>query len=815
MGFPISPAVNVSEIDLTTVVPGLGTTGGAFAGAFQWGPVLDRTLVDSELVLVNRFGKPNDDTFKSFFTCADYLAYANNLTVVRVVGTAAKNAVCTGSAILVKNEDHYENTFADGTNSVGPWAAKYPGTLGNSLKVSIADQGNYGTWAYKDEFDSAPGTSEWAEKTGATRDELHVVVVDEDGLWTGVQGEILEKFGYLSKASDAKSPNGASIYYMNVVNRTSKYIWWMDHPTTVTNWGIAAGTTRFDLLSTSVVVVTGTHTGTFEADEDVVVYEAILDTLSVDVPGTGYVTPPTIAFSGGGGIDGEVTQATGHVHLTEASLDNFIIEDAGSGFTEAPTITFSGGGRTGASGATQATGHVHIGITGADTGKIIDVNIDTSGTNYTCSPTITLHATTGAEPIGTAAITAIMTTAGGATGSIASAHVDTPGSGYTLEPTITLTVTSGGSNGVILPIVDRTDEYVIKTAVVDSWTVGTHTLMITPTLGELFVQDEPIVGVDSGATADVDSVTTPTVAYSLTGGVTTAPADGDIETGLDEFVNAETVDVGLILTGAATTQVAEYAIDNIAEVRKDCVVFISPLMADVVNNPGDEADDIVVTRNALTSSSYAFMDGNWYYRYDKYNDRYRWVPCNGSVAGLAARTDEIRDPWYSFAGLNRGILKNVVKLAWNPSKAFRDQLYKSGVNSIVSFQGQGTVLYGDKTLLSKPSAFDRINVRRLFIVLEKSIATAAKYTLFEFNDEFTRAQFRTLIEPFLRDVQGRRGIFDFKVVCDTTNNTPEVIDTNRFIGDIYVKPARSINFIQLNFCAVRTGVAFEEIVGKF
>jgi phage tail sheath protein FI len=209
------------------------------------------------------------------------------------------------------------------------------------------------------------------------------------------------------------------------------------------------------------------------------------------------------------------------------------------------------------------------------------------------------------------------------------------------------------------------------------------------------------------------------------------------------------------------------------------------------------------------------MDGNWKKQYDKYNDTFRWVPCNADVAGLAARTDTERDPWFSFAGLNRGTLKNVVRLAWNPSKAFRDELYRSGVNPIVTFRAQGPVLYGDKTLLSKPSAFDRINVRRLFIVLEKSIATAAKFTLFEFNDEFTRAQFRTLIEPFLRDVQGRRGIYDFKVVCDSTNNTGEVIDTNRFVGDIYIKPARSINYIQLNFVAVRTGVAFEEIVGRF
>jgi len=257
-----------------------------------------------------------------------------------------------------------------------------------------------------------------------------------------------------------------------------------------------------------------------------------------------------------------------------------------------------------------------------------------------------------------------------------------------------------------------------------------------------------------------------------------------------------------------------YIIDNICEVRKDCVVFGSPQKADSVNNK-DAADDIVEFRNVVRSSSYAMMDSGYKYQYDKYNDIYRWVPLNGDVAGLVVRTDDVRDPWFSPGGFNRGQIKNVVKLGYNPRKAFRDVLYKAGVNPVVTFPGQGTVLFGDKTLLAKPSAFDRINVRRLFIVLEKAIATAAKFTLFEFNDEFTRAQFVNLVEPFLRDVQGRRGIYDFRVVCDESNNTGEVIDRNEFIGDIYIKPARSINFIQLNFVAVRTGVEFSEVVGKF
>jgi hypothetical protein len=290
-------------------------------------------------------------------------------------------------------------------------------------------------------------------------------------------------------------------------------------------------------------------------------------------------------------------------------------------------------------------------------------------------------------------------------------------------------------------------------------------------------------------------------------------------TGYEPYRNAEDIDISLILAGKARNegQMAQWLIDNVAEYRMDCVVFASPDKTDVVQNIfGDQSQDIVDFRNTMGSSSYGILDSGYKYQYDKYNDIYRWIPLNGDIAGLAVRTDETRDPWYSPAGFNRGQIKNIIKLAFNPESAERDLLYKNGVNPVVTFPGQGTVLFGDKTLLSKPSAFDRINVRRLFIVLEKAIATAAKFSLFEFNDEFTRAQFVSIVEPFLRDVQGRRGIFDFKVVCDESNNTPEIIDRNEFVGDIYIKPARSINFfIQLNFIAVRTGVEFSEVVGNF
>lgn len=322
-------------------------------------------------------------------------------------------------------------------------------------------------------------------------------------------------------------------------------------------------------------------------------------------------------------------------------------------------------------------------------------------------------------------------------------------------------------------------------------------------------------------TSQLQSVDLITFIDTLTDGNNgTAPTQDDYIIAYDVFKDKENIDISFIIAppvvdSLTDSVVANYLIQNIAEIRKDVVVYLSPRYADVVNKPKLERANVIDYRNTLTSSSYGFMDSGWKYMYDKYNNTFRWVPLCGDTAGTAARTDDERDSWWSHAGFNRGIIKNVVRLAWNPSQADRDDLYQAGVNPVVTFNGSGTVLFGDKTLLDRPSAFDRINVRRLFIVLEKAIAEAAKSSLFEFNDEFTRSRFVNIVEPFLRDVQSRRGITAFKVVCDGTNNTAQVIDTNRFIGDIYIKPARSINFITLNFVAVPTGVEFNTVVGQF
>ena len=633
MAFQLSPGINVSEIDLTTIVPSVATSIGGIAGNFNWGPVNEVVTVSDEVTLVDRFGKPDNTNYEYWFSTANFLAYSNNLKIVRAVDTATTlNASANGTGVLIENESDYENNHENASNSTfGPFAARWAGALGNSLRVSICPssqafsanltvtdslranavtagatvinvQGNAdaranlanndlisvdggstyirvaevnataiivstapGTvanstpilrkWQYADQFGVAPGTSSYVSDKNGSGDEMHIIVIDEDGKFGGSANTVLEKYAFVSKASDAISNDGSSNFYKTILNEQSRYVWWMAHQPGSSNWGTAA-----------------------------------------------------------------------------------------------------------------------------------------SGTTYT--------------------------------------NLRNPW----------YSSLSAGANGTI--------------------------------------------------------------------------AAAQIITAYGFLSNPDVVDVSLLISGPGNATVAASLISTV-ESRKDCLVFLSPTRASVVNNAGSESTSILSFRAGLTSSSYAVLDSGYKYQYDKYNDVYRYVPLNGDIAGVCARTDLERDPWFSPGGLNRGIIKNVIKLAYNPTKAERDNLYVQGINPVVTFQGEGTILFGDKTMLNRPSVFDRINVRRLFVVLEKSIARAARSTLFEFNDQFTRAQFVNLVEPYLRDVQGRRGITDFRVVCDTTNNTPEVIDSNRFVGDIYIKPARSVNFIQLNFVAVRTGVSFEEIVGRF
>jgi phage tail sheath protein FI len=303
---------------------------------------------------------------------------------------------------------------------------------------------------------------------------------------------------------------------------------------------------------------------------------------------------------------------------------------------------------------------------------------------------------------------------------------------------------------------------------------------------------------------------------SLANGVDGSVTTGDRSEALDEFNDADTVDLNLLISGDADLVFAKDCLD-VAATRKDCLAFISPLISDVVGVSNSATQTTNVTdyfnnvSTGFNSSSYSVFDSGWKYMYDTYNDNYIWVPLNGDIAGTCASTDDAADPWFSPAGMSRGNIKGSIKLAFNPTKTQRDTLYKGRINPVVTFPGMGTLLWGDKTAQSKASAFDRINVRRLFMVLEKAISIASRAQLFELNDDITRSNFVAMTEPFLRDVQGRRGITDFKVVCDTSNNTGDVIDRNEFRADIYIKPARSINFITLTFVATRTGVSFSEV----
>ena len=563
MAFQVSPGVLVSEVDATNVVPAVSSNIGGFAGELNWGPVEKVVQVGSENELAEVFGNPDDNNFDHFLVAASYLKYGNALKVVRGKIAGMLNS-CNGAGKLVENEDLLSGqTFTATQNFV----ARYPGALGDSLKIEIAHSdisgGNFTAWSHSGLFSEAPGTSEYATPIDAdSGDEIHIVVKDEDGLITGTKGTVLEVYEFLSQASDAKDSAGNSLFFKDVINQKSEYI----------------------------------YVGT-AADAD--------------------------------------------------------------GLTEA--------GQTVAQAGASAGGFVN---TGTD---VLSFSL------------------------------------------------------------------SNGSNG------------------------------------------------------------------------SSVMSEAEIRAAYDHLADADTVDLSLLFCPGAAFATANHVI-GIAAARKDCMAFVSPEVSDTEGLSASDALTAVLDfAGNLNSSSYGSCDSSSIYVYDKYNDVYRYIAASGHMAGLCAKSERLSDAWFSPAGFNRGNLLGITKLAFNPSQSQRDSLYKARVNPIISAPGQGTVLFGDKTLLKRPSAFDRINVRRLFIVLEKAVSTAAKFQLFEFNDEFTRAQFKNLVEPFLRDVKGRRGLTDFSVICDETNNTSAVIDGNKFVADIFVKPARSINFIQLNFIATRSGVEFSEI----
>ena len=769
MGFQVSPGVNVSEIDLTTIIPAVSTTTGAFAGHFRWGPVGQRVLLDSEDTLVKNFIEPNSNTASDFFTAANFLAYGNALYTVRVVNqlttsAGAMNARSNGSNssyLLVKNEDDFNNNHNGTLIGAGRWIAKYAGNRGNSLKVSVCPSANAfestlsgtGTRGF-----TIGGTTLSAANNAGLSATVFTVVTNASGVVTSITANTKSK----AASSNLISQINVNDYLIfNTVSGTQRKI----------TARVASNTSSSVITGWTVTLTTATTAG------------ASNGTIGVTSTKYGWYTSTSVAGT-----------------LTFSNNSTIVISNANVGSQlSAGDYLVAGPDNVSVKISSVAANGRYITLTS----KYVS--------NTTVQPvTSTTRRWEYFDYFPSAPGTSdIVAKSGSTNDELHIAVVDEDGlftgiAGTVLEifPNISKALGAKSENGTDIYYrshINQNSRYIYWAAPLSGIT----------NIGKSYVTLNINFSAGNGA------VVNDSLYYGRDGAL---PRAADYINGYNLFRNAEEVDVSLILGGASDSTRAIHIINNIVEYRKDCIAVFSPRYADVVNNSGyagSETDDIITFRNTLPSTSYAILDSGWKYQYDKYADVYRYVPANGDTAGTMVRTDIERDPWWSPAGYNRGQIKNVIKMAYNPGKTDRDQLYKRGINPIVTFPGEGTILFGDKTLLTKPSAFDRINVRRLFIVLEKAIATASKYTLFEFNDAFTRAQFKAMVEPFLRDVQGRRGITDFRVVCDETNNTPEVIDRNEFIGDIYIKPARSINFIQLNFVAVRTGVDFTEIVGKF
>ena len=638
MAFSVSPSVIVREVDASAAVPAIATPPAAIAGVFRWGPVGEAVLVSSENDLVNRFGKPTNDNYETFFVAADYLSYANALYVARVDNGAVK-----ASASDTSSANTQLHTF-------GAFDALYPGELGNSIDVAYVKGSSFSNDVL------SVGDITASQLTGNTQIQQTLNFNDSD-----VDFEVAP------------------------ANR------------------ITSG-----LIDAGDILVIGNDSVGYQELEVSSITETARDTLGDETANNALI----VAY------DYNIVFGSSW-RLAETDLSKLSIERKwkySSWFGKAPQ-----------------TANYHIAV------------IDNDGS-------ISGEAGTALEL-------------------------------YTDVSTTSTAKLSDGTTNYYVDVIDNGS----------SWVAVANTTHF-----------------ESGA----QDSSYETLANGTDGTSETATALGPIAGGYDLFKNANEIDVSFVLQGKGDQAgtVANYIISNITDYRKDAVAFLSPSKADVVdeNKTNAKLNNVIAYRNKLQNSSYWFMDSGYKYRYDKYNDTYRYVPLNGDTAGLASRVEPFESP----AGFRKGVIKNVVKLAFNPNKTQRDQLYSSDVNPVMSQVGQGIVLFGDKTGLGLPSAFDRINVRRLFIAVEKAIANAAQSFLFELNDEFSQTQFKNIVEPFLREIQGRRGIIDFRVISDTTVNTPEIVDAGKFRANIFIKPARSINVIELTFVATRSGVEFEEIVGS-
>lgn len=780
MVFQVSPGINVSEYDQSAVIPAVATTTGGIAGLFRWGPVNKLALISTESQLLFTFGKPSNYNAETWFSAANFLSYGSALQVARVANT-------TGSSNSVA-----ANVFANGTQF----------TVVNSAASGV-------------------GT------TGIAAGDL----VYGPGVPTGTLVSV-------ANVANATTTNTVITVTKTITDITNGNVLIFANPNTTFN-AIANSSTFTGRLGNHIV----------KNSDD---YDAAQLNFSSIVP---YVAkyPGALGNSLKVSVCDTANQYSANIDLKNYLGSNTSANNTNTALTiiagaNSLTITLANTAGANDLNTTTLATTIAAGISVGDYLYVGNSNIGWQYVQVNSTPTVVTGNTTGTNT-GIATITVNLTNPYTLSSNVSMSNFSRFWQYYNVVDKIpgqtayqTVSGNTSANDELHVVVVDRLGQISgTPDTVLEVWSsVSRATDAKTGTGSDNYYKN--VINRNSRYIwwGNDRSTAVSNTALNLASGTSSLPMTlnfnfasdgaaessvgfGTIASGYDLFADPSFVDVSLVLGGKSVggtygEQSGNYIIDNVATARKDCMVFLSTPSNTVVANSGatvgNEFNSIVTWANAIRRSSYAVLTSGYKYQYDKYNDVYRYIPDNGDIAGLCARTDLERDPWWSPAGYNRGQLKNLVKLAYNPKKPERDVLYQAGVNPITTTPGLGTVLFGDKTHNILPSAFDRINVRRLFIVLEKAIATYAQSMLFEFNDEFTRAQFVSLVTPFLRDIQGRRGIYDFRVICDETNNTPTVIDLNQFIGDIYVKPARSINYIQLNFVAVRTGVAFEEIVGN-
>jgi len=836
MSFLVSPGVQVREIDLTTIVPSVSTTEGALAGVFRWGPINQRVLIDSETSLVQRFGKPTNFNAETFFTAASFLGYGNRLFISRAANTAGVSPSVTCNV---------QSANATVTLSTGNTAELQIGLiLISSANSGVSSGATIASIVNSTAFTLTSNTSAIAT---TTNDELQFVSNTAFSAVANTAAVANLEYQIIRNEDDFETKDGT---FDSDVKFVARFPGELGNSLRVSVCGNSIGySSTINLASygtrSTFTVAVNSNTTTFSvaaasntnALTDIASLKALLNVTDLLEIGNTTLGQQYMKITSLGN-----TAVFGNV-----ASNTFVTTSTGN--TTVLVVNSTGGSAV----ATSNTDTIFAGMTfTAGNTALLDLVVDsvTNTTAFTVTTAPSVSANTAEMTISPRATFVVnfedqFKLSTNFVYNSANAFIRTVNRYWTFfnfidtapgqsDYVINFGNSSINSDELHIVVVDEggkitgqpgtvLETYRSVSRATDAKTIdggANYWKTVINDASQYIYAVNDMSGATSATATNLVSSTLDVETFDFVLG-----RDGKDETNIEQsiltnaydlFKSKEDVDISLVLQGKARSfTLANYLIDNIAETRKDCIVLISPQKGDVVNNISNEAAAIVSFRNNLRSTSYAVLDSGYKYMYDRYNDIYRYIPLNGDTAGLCVRTDATNDPWYSPAGFNRGQIKNIVRLAYNPKQADRDTLYKAGINPVVTFPGQGTILFGDKTLLAKPSAFDRINVRRLFIVLEKAISEASKYSLFEFNDEFTRLQFKNLVVPYLRDVQGRRGITDFLVVCDGSNNTPEVIDRNEFIGDIYIKPARSINFIQLNFVAVRTGVSFNEIVGRF